>query len=98
MAASLSVAFTPTPLSANTKLAIFATRPLSAGINFQPRGAYKLITVSSAAAVSPLDILSAYQAVYGVEPAAGEKVLVKAKVISSDGLESAVLEAQAIAT
>lgn len=71
---SISVAFTATPTGAAVKLAIYATRPLSAGINFQQRGAYKLIKVTSVAAASPIDISTEYAAIFGaITP--GQKVL-----------------------
>lgn len=98
IANTLEVAYTATPLAANTKVAIFATRPLSAGINFQPNGAYKLIAVSAAAAASPADILAAYEAIYGSIGLAGEKILFKAVVISSVGLASPVLQFATIVT
>lgn len=93
---SISVAYTATPLAANTKVAIFATRPLSAGINFQPNGAYKLIAVSAAAAASPADVFAAYVAVYGSTGNLGDKILFKAVVIASSGLASPVLQFSAI--
>ena len=89
---SVSVAYTGSPLAANTKLAIFATRPLSAGINFQPNGAYKLIAVTAAAAASPADISAAYIAIYGNVGVAGDKILFKAFVINTLGLASPVLQ------
>jgi hypothetical protein len=89
----LSVAYTVTPLAANTKVAIFATRPVSAGINFQPNGAYKLVFVSAAAAASPANILAAYEAIFGTLITAGEKILFKLVVINSEGLASPVLQA-----
>lgn len=82
MAATFSLAFTPTPLGANEKMAVFATRPVSPGINFQPNGAYKLIQVSAAAAVSPLDLLADYTAIFGAPPA-GQKILIRAVVINT---------------
>jgi hypothetical protein len=89
---SMTVAYTVTPLAANTKVAIFATRPLSAGINFQPNGAYKLLAVSAAAAASPVDVEAAYVAIFGSLGLEGEKILFKAVVLSSTGLASPVLQ------
>jgi hypothetical protein len=93
---TLSVAYTATPLGSGVKLFIFATRPLSAGINFQPNGAYKLITVTAAAAASPANILTAYVAVYGSVGVAGDKILFKAFTVNPQGLASPVLQFSAI--
>lgn len=82
---TLSVAYTATPLAAGVKLAIFATRQLSAGIYFQPRGAYKQVLVTAAAAASPANILSAYTAIFGAL-VAGKKILLRAVPISSTGV------------
>lgn len=76
MAAALSVAYTTTPLAANIKLQIYATRQLSAGINFQQKGAYKLIQVTAAAAASPANILANYIAIFG-SLIAGKKILLR---------------------
>lgn len=89
---SFDVAYTATPLAANTKLFIFATRPLSAGINFQPNSAFKLIHVSAAAAASPADIFAEYTAIYGSLGVAGDKILLKALVVNSLGLAAPVLQ------
>lgn len=95
---ALSIAYTATPLAAGDKLVIFATRPLSAGIKFQPNGAYKLIFVTAAAAASPANVLAGYTAVYGAIGVAGEKILFKAFTISSGGLASPVLQFEAVIT
>jgi len=93
---TLSVAYTATPLATGEKLAIFATRPLSAGINFQPNGAYKLISVTAAAAASPANILAAYEAIYGSVGPGGTKILFKAFTINPQGLASPVLQFSAL--
>lgn len=93
---SFEVAYTATPLAAGTKLAIFATRPLSAGINFQANGAYKLILVTAAAAASPADIFAAYTAIYGSIGLAGDKILLKLLVLNSVGLAAPVLQTSTI--
>lgn len=85
MAIAFTVAYTATPLAAGVKLAIFATRQLSAGIAFQPRGAYKLVQVTAAAAASPANILAAYNALFGAL-VSGKKVLIRAVPISATGV------------
>lgn len=93
---TLSMAYTATPLGTGEKLVVEATRPLSAGINFQQRGAYKQVHVSAAAAASPANILSGYTAIYGTAGEIGEKILFRAYVISSTGLASPVLTGSTI--
>lgn len=95
---TLSLAYTTTPLAASTKLAIFATRPVSAGINFMPRGAYKLVLVTAAAAASPAVLLTGWQAIFGTfgAGAVGKKIFVRAVVLSSTGLSTPFGEASAI--
>jgi len=74
------ISYTATPLGANDKLMIFATAGVSAGRNFLPNGAFKLIMVTALAAASPADILTAYQAVFGVA-IVDEKIFFKLKPV-----------------
>lgn len=61
--AALSLAYTVTPLAANTRMFLFASKCRSAGRNFE--NDYRLITVTAAAAASPLNFFSAYQSRLG---------------------------------
>ncbi|HKZ20957.1 MAG TPA: hypothetical protein VJQ57_12700 [Acidimicrobiia bacterium] len=70
-AASFSVAYTPTPMPASTRLIVYASPQRSAGRNFE--GDYRFVQVTAAAAASPVNILAAYTAKYGV-PVVGNKV------------------------
>ena len=63
-AASFSIAYTATPLAANTYLMAFASPQRSAGRAFE--GDFRLIKVSTAAQASPMVILSEYTARFGV--------------------------------
>jgi hypothetical protein len=91
MAISLSIAYTATPLAAGTKLAIYATKQLSAGV-FRPSSkSYKLVTVTAAAAASPADILSAYTAIFGAL-ISGRKIFFKFVQISSTGIAGPAFE------
>lgn len=93
---TLSIAYTVTPLATGVKLMVFATRGVSPGKNFLPNGEYKLIFVSAAAAASPANVLSAYQAVFGT-PVVGEKIFFKLKVVdTASGYTNAVLEKSVI--
>ena len=82
--ATLSLAYTATPLGAGAKLFVFAAPQRSAGRTFE--GDYRLIHVSAAAAASPANIFSAFQAKFGV-PVVGNKIFVSALVYDS-GFES----------
>ncbi|MCL6567243.1 MAG: hypothetical protein K6U09_12585 [Acidobacteriia bacterium] len=77
--AALSLAFTPTPAGTGIRLMIDATDTLSAGISYAG-GKYRRILVSAAAATSPVDILSAWQAKFGTL-VAGSKVFVRVKTV-----------------
>lgn len=77
---TMSIAYTATPLGANDKLLVFATRGVSAGRSFMPNGEYKLIFTSAAAAASPANVLAGYTAVFGT-PVLDEKIFFKLKVI-----------------
>jgi len=70
-AATLSVAYTATPLAAGVKLMTFAGPQRSPGKSFE--GDFRLIAVSAAAAVSPANIFTAYQARLGT-PVLGQKI------------------------
>jgi hypothetical protein len=95
MAAALSLAFTPTPLATGEKIVIQATDQVSAGKSFMPRSKYKNVLVGAAASASPSDILSAWEAIYGV-PIAGNKIFVRAYTVSADGFASTPLLTNAI--
>jgi hypothetical protein len=70
-AASFSVAYTPTPLAAGQRLFSFVSLQRSSGREYE--GDFRLVAVSAAAAASPADLFSAYQARFGT-PVAGNKI------------------------
>lgn len=72
-AVAFSIAYTATPLAANTRLFIFCSPQKSAGRQFN--GDYRLIAVTAAAAASPANVLAAYTARLGV-PVVGQKVFI----------------------
>lgn len=72
-AATLSVAYTITPLAAGQKAFIFASPQRSAGRNFE--GDLRLVHVSAAAAASPANIFTAYQARFGT-PVVGNRIFI----------------------
>lgn len=69
--ASLSIAYTATPLAANTKLFIYASPQRNAGRTYEAD--YRLIAVTAAAAASPHNLLAAYTARFGA-PVTGNKI------------------------
>lgn len=93
-AAAFSVAFTPTPLPANTKLIFRCGPQRSAGRSFEAD--YRIIAVSTAAQASPLVATTAYAAKFGT-PVVGNKVFTAATVMFG-GFESLpLLTAQVVA-
>jgi hypothetical protein len=87
MAIALSVAFTPTPLAAGEKIVIQATAQKSAGRSFASRGEYKNVFIGAAASASPSNILTAYNAIFGVL-ISGQKIFFRAFTVSSNGIAS----------
>lgn len=74
-AATFSVAWTPTPLSAGERIFIYISPQRSAGRSYESD--YRLISVSAAAGTSPSNVLAAYQARFG-NPIVGQKIFVQA--------------------
>lgn len=70
-AAAFSVAYTPTPLGTGIRLFVFASPQTSAGRAFA--NDLRLISVTAAAAASPANIFSAYQARLGT-PVVGNRI------------------------
>lgn len=97
MATALSLAFTPTPLATGEKIVVQATDQVSAGISFMPRSKYKNVFVGAAASASPANILTAWNAIYGAM-LPGNKIFVRAFVVSSTGLASTPILGSAIIT
>ena len=69
--ASLSVAYTVTPLPTGARLFSFVSPQMSAGRSFN--NDYRLLAVSAAAAASPANLLAAYTAKFGV-PVSGNRI------------------------
>lgn len=74
--ATFSVAYTATPLAAGERLFLSASPPRGAGRAFE--GDYRLIMVTAAAAASPANPFSAYQARFGT-PIVGNRVFISAQ-------------------
>lgn len=71
--ASFSLAYTATPLPANTRLFWYAGPQRTAGRSFE--GDLRLISVTAAAAASPTNLLAAYQARFGT-PITGNRIFI----------------------
>ena len=93
-AATLSLAFTTTPLAAGVKLVAFASPQRSAGRQFE--GDFRQLQVSAAAAASPLDLFAAYSAKFGA-PVIGNRIFISA-VASVGGFESGRIIATTVVT
>ena len=94
---SFAVTFTPTPLTADNNLAVYATPNLSPGIGSPNASKFRFIGFIAPAAISPDDMLTDYQAVFG-DPVAGQKIFLEARPISVDGQGGTPLRAVAIVT
>lgn len=94
--ATLSIAFTPTPLGAGRSLIVYGTGPKSAGVSFVPRSEYKLLAVGAAAQASPMDVLAAWNAKYG-PVLAGQRIFLMVKSFDTNYMPGATLERSAIA-
>ena len=102
---TLTVAFTPNPLPANTRVLVYASPPVSQAVNFfgtaQPlarrgKGMYKLVLVSNAAATSPIDIGIAWAGRFG-SFSAGQKISVMLLPISANFFSGVAVRGDAIA-
>lgn len=92
--AAFSIAFTATPLAAGVKLFIYAGPQRTAGRNFE--GDMRLITVSAAAAASPLNVLAAYTGRFGA-PVTGNKVFIAGQTYLAGIMSQPLLVQQVVA-
>lgn len=76
-AASFSLAYTPTPLSAGQRLFVYASPQRAAGRAYESD--YRLIHVSAAAAATPANLLAGYTARFGA-PVAGNRIFLRCHV------------------
>lgn len=93
-AAAFSVAYTATPLAAATRLFIFASPARSAGRSFE--NDFRLITVTAAAAASPANIFSAYQARLGT-PVTGQRIFLSIAAYNGGFVTLPFLTSQVVA-
>jgi hypothetical protein len=93
-AASLSLAYTPTPLGAGARAFLYASVQRSAGRNYESD--YRLIRVSTAAQASPLVALTEYAAKFGT-PIVGNRIFFKARVYTGGFLSGPLDFSQIVA-
>jgi len=87
MAATLSLAFAPTPAGADQYLVVYAAPPVSPGVNFVPRSKFRFLQATALNGASPVNLLAAYEAKFG-SLVAGSRVFVRAKLITTEGFTS----------
>lgn len=97
MAIALSIAYTPTPLAAGTKMLIEATGQISAGIYFVRRSSFKSCMVTAAAAASPANVLASYNALFGAL-VSGKKIFFRCTPITSGGFRGEPVETSIVVT
>lgn len=78
---TVSLAFDPSPVPADFALMVFATGNVPPGRSFV-KNLYRFITTVAAAATTPANILTAYQAVHG-NPVADQKISVRCFLVST---------------
>lgn len=97
---ALTITIGPNPIPASDTVAVYATRPVSAGRNTVGQSDFRLIDTLLAADVPPQDITSAYEAVFGsLADQEGQKVFIQIRAIkTASGIAAVPLRAQAILT
>lgn len=93
-AAAFSVAYTATPLGTGIRAFVFCSPQRSAGRMFE--GDFRLLFVTAAAAASPANVFSAYQARFGT-PVVGNKIFTAVHVYDGGFLSAAVQVGQVVA-
>jgi hypothetical protein len=95
VAASLSLVASGN-VPANTAIKVFATSPQSAGRSFV-KSQYRQISVLAAAATTPFDLVTAYEAKFGSTGTAGQKIFIKCVAVNATtGQEGTPSEVSAI--
>lgn len=93
-AASISLAFTPTPLAAGERLFWSLSPQRSPGRAYE--GDTRLINVTAAAAASPTSLLSAYQARFGT-PVVGNRIFIVGQRYKGGFLSDPILTSALVA-
>lgn len=93
-AASMSIAYTATPLGAGIRLFSYVSLQRSAGRNYESD--FRLLAVSAAAAASPAVLLTAYTSRFGV-PVVGNRIFFKFVLYSGGFLSGPLTTSQVVA-
>jgi hypothetical protein len=93
-AAAISLAYTPTPLAAGNRIFLYASPQMSAGRTFVSD--MRLLLVTAAAAATPINAFSAYQARFGT-PVVGNKIFFSAQKYSGGYLSGPILTSGIVA-
>lgn len=93
-AAAFSIAYTPTPMPAATRLVTYCSPQRSAGRNFEAD--FRYIAVSAAAAATPANVYAAYSAKFGV-PVVGNRVFLSLHSYSGGFLSGPLLTSAIVA-
>lgn len=95
VAEALEITFAPA-IEADHKVKVYATPPMSAGVNFV-KSEYRQIHVLDNADLTGVDVIASYQAVFGSTGEVGQKIFVKVvQVESATGIAGIPLEASTL--
>lgn len=92
---AVDLAFTPDPLTADNYFNVFATPNISPGIAAPNASKFRYLETVDPAAVSPVDLLSTFSALFGV-PVAAQKIFVEIRPVAATGQGGTPLRASAI--
>lgn len=92
--ASVSIAYTPTPLSAGERAFVSLSSPRSAGVAFE--GDIRLVAVTAAAAASPALVTTNYTTRFGT-PVIGQRIFVSVQRYKGGFLSQPVLTSAIVA-
>jgi hypothetical protein len=92
--AAFSIAYTATPVGAGERLFVYASPQRSAGRQMETD--YRLVHVSAAAAASPANVFSAYQARLGT-PVTGQRIFLQLQVYKGGFLSGPLVTSAVIA-
>lgn len=97
-AAAFTVGFTPDPVPAGFALVVYATRPVSPGVDAFRDSDFRFIGFEDPAGISPFDINTAYEAIFGSKTGlTGQKVGVEIKLVEvASGIAGTALRTSAL--
>lgn len=93
-AAAFSIAYTPTPMPASTRLFTYVSLQRSAGRAFE--NDFRLLAVSAAAAASPANVYAAYVARFGL-PVVGNRIFIALRSYQAGFLSGPLITSAVVA-